>query len=475
MKFRKVVIFFLIMFSGTYNIFSQVFLANDPNPGSCGAVVCSTWPREMTELNGAMFYKGRDHINNEPFELWRYDEVNEPFIVSNGLFESPSNLTVIDSLLYFNAKDNDGWDVWKYNGVDDPIQITNLNTTGGSGGFNYFTKYHDKIYFTAWGGNGSGLMTYDPVTGTVEDVFPVSTYISPSSLIVYHDTLYFSANDGMFGYELWQYSGSGNPTLRVDLDAGANSSNITPLIIFDDKLICSGRTTSTGHEIWTYEGTSIPSLIMDINQGIEDSNPSHPVIFNNKVYFSAATINDGVELWEYDGINIPDMIMDINSGSNSSFPDYFTIYNNVLYFSANDGVSGNELWMYDGLNPPELYEDIYAGPGESNPSDLMLFNDKLYFNALDTIVGLELHFISENASTNNYSSDKITVYPNPVKEALTISFGTLNSSSDFRITNLMGKVVLSSKVIQNTVDVSSLSSGVYLLEVDGSVLRFVKE
>jgi len=97
-----------------------------------------------------------------------------------------------------------------------------------------------------------------------------------------------------------------------------------------------------------------------------------------------------------------------------------------------------------------------------------------YDNAPDVMIAFEgisdfgndlfIDDISTNLSTpaaiNNFTSE-LSIYPNPVKEVLTIN-GIYNS---IEILDIYGKIVLSSNATQ-TINVSSLSNGVYFVNIN---------
>ncbi|KGL61793.1 T9SS type A sorting domain-containing protein [Polaribacter sp. Hel1_85] len=68
------------------------------------------------------------------------------------------------------------------------------------------------------------------------------------------------------------------------------------------------------------------------------------------------------------------------------------------------------------------------------------------------------------ASVNDIFSSKISIYPNPANEFVQIS--TDETITGMEVYNLIGKkVISSSKLINNKLDVSNLSKGVYVLKV----------
>ena len=62
---------------------------------------------------------------------------------------------------------------------------------------------------------------------------PVSS--SPGSLVVFNNALYFGANDGTHGLELWKYDGT-NATRITDLSPGSINSFVSSLAVFNGAL-----------------------------------------------------------------------------------------------------------------------------------------------------------------------------------------------------------------------------------------------
>ncbi len=66
---------------------------------------------------------------------------------------------------------------------------------------------------------------------------------------------------------------------------------------------------------------------------------------------------------------------------------------------------------------------------------------------------------------DNKLLDVISVYPNPVDSVLNITNANALTNASFNIVNVLGETVIQSKGLNDTVDVSNLSSGVYILSV----------
>ena len=79
------------------------------------------------------------------------------------------------------------------------------------------------------------------------------------------------------------------------------------------------------------------------------------------------------------------------------------------------------------------------------------------------------------ASINEYSKDNFRVYPNPVSSELTIKMD-LSEEKKYRIYSTIGELVSSGKLNSNhnTIDLSSLSPNVYVLNINSHSVKLVK-
>ncbi|CAM1370814.1 hypothetical protein TSEDIMI_90005 [Tenacibaculum sediminilitoris] len=72
------------------------------------------------------------------------------------------------------------------------------------------------------------------------------------------------------------------------------------------------------------------------------------------------------------------------------------------------------------------------------------------------------------------AKSSLITYPNPATNNVTVKFGS-NENVSYKITNIIGKVVIRGKTVNGTVNVSSLKTGIYLLEAnDGKKSQTIK-
>jgi hypothetical protein len=115
---------------------------------------------------------------------------------------------------------------------------------------------------------------------------------------------------------------------------------------------------TNGIELWSFDPAEYDPLdptsglhLYNINPGSGTSKPSSLITLDGILYFQASDGTNGFELWsfnpaEYDPLDPTSglHLHDINPGSGSSSPYFLTAMDGILYFRANDGTNGIELW-----------------------------------------------------------------------------------------------------------------------------------
>jgi ELWxxDGT repeat protein len=261
-----------------------------------------------------------------------------------------------------------------------------------------FTRIGSTLYFVADDGTtGYELWKSDGTSaGTVrvKDISPGSVGSYPSELTNVGGTLYFRANDGTAGSELWRSDGTSAGTVRVkDIRAGITGSFPTSLTNVGGTLYFTAEDGSTSGEVWKSDGTSAGTvLVKEIRPGNTGSYPSGLTNISGTLYFAASDGTTGSELWKSNGTSAGTVrVKDIVPGSSSSFPSELTNVGGTLYFRASEGATGSELWKSDGTTAGTvLVKDILAGSSSSSPFWLANIGGTLYFAASDSATGNEL-------------------------------------------------------------------------------------
>ncbi|MBF2069258.1 ELWxxDGT repeat protein [Fischerella thermalis] len=255
-------------------------------------------------------------------------------------------------------------------------QMLEIVSGSGSPDPKNLTAVGNTLYFTANdGSNGVQLWRSDGTTNTRLTGINPSGF-NPANLTAVGSNLFFTANDGTNGTELWMYDGS-SVQMVANINTSGNSDP-TNLTAVGSKLFFSANDGINGRELWVYDNGTV-SLVQDIYVGTNSSNPSNFTAFSGKLYFTATNSTNGIELWSSDGTSAT-MVADIRSGGFSSSPSKLTVVGNTLYFRANNGSNGAELWKSDGTTGgTSLVKDITPGTSGFGPDNLIAVGNTLFF------------------------------------------------------------------------------------------------
>ena len=222
--------------------------------------------------------------------------------------------------------------------------------------------------------------------------------------ILVGDTLYFGANDGSNGVELWAHDTSNSSTWMVaDIDSGSGSSGFPGqymAILVGDILYFDASDGNYNKELWAHDTSNSSTwMVADICSGC-GSYPggSLQILVGDTIYFDAGDGSNGTELWAHDTSNSSTwMVDDINSGGSGEPGHRMAILvGDTIYFDADDGSNGVELWAHDTSDSSTwMVADIrIGGTGNFNPGyyfdQVILVGDTIYFDARDESGGVEL-------------------------------------------------------------------------------------
>jgi ELWxxDGT repeat protein len=259
------------------------------------------------------------------------------------------------------------------------------------------------------GNTGSGIIDTRAQTtigafDILKDLNPGSTGSNPSNLIEYNNRLYFTADDGTNGVELYVTDGGSitriNASGSSGINDGAGSSDPTSLIVYDGKLFFAADDGGSGKELWVFDDTQPDAVqVKDINtNGADSSNPSNMFIFNSRLYFAADDGTNGVELYKTDGTSggTSSNLTNIN-GSGDSDPADFILFDSRLYFNAYNGAS-DILGNIDSLDAGTTVTgqvEVYYPNGLTNWSG----NDLVFYNTVDGVNKLKKLVAATDVST----------------------------------------------------------------------------
>lgn len=301
---------------------------------------------------------------------------------------------------FFVGVDENGEELWKSDGTGEgTVLVKDIHTQGDAapehlllvGEVLYFHADHEVHGTELWRSDGTEAGTY-----MVKDVNTQPTGVDSNTqgsvgsreMVSLDGIIYFEANDGVHGRELWRSDGSSEGTYMLkDTFPGVDSANIQNLAVAGNHVFFK-VTYGADKGFWVSDGTSEGTNLLRGDLSFR----SYSISFNNELFFQANDQTHGDELWRSDGtVAGTIMVKDIRaSGSNSSSPINFAKMGDAIYFQANDGIHNYELWRSDGTGAGTvLVKDIKLG-GASRPKELTVVGNTLYFTADDGISGTEL-------------------------------------------------------------------------------------
>ncbi|MFM8893398.1 MAG: ELWxxDGT repeat protein, partial [Planctomycetia bacterium] len=135
---------------------------------------------------------------------------------------------------------------------------------------------------------------------------------------------------------------SGAPNLIANVNSLPFSGSPQYLTAVGSTLFFVADDGVNGSELWKSDGTTAGTvLVKDIEPGSFGASPTSLTAVGNTLYFRAYTATNGHELWKSDGTATGTVLVkDIRPGSSGSSLTSLTAVGNTLYFTANDGVNG---------------------------------------------------------------------------------------------------------------------------------------
>jgi ELWxxDGT repeat protein len=334
----------------------------DLDPGPAGF-----YPSHLVADNGKLIFVANDE-NGLP-SLWSSDgtaagttEFLDSGVTQGGSME---NLTNVNGTVFFELDTpSDGIQLWKTDGTAaGTAMVSTINNSSASSwddSLNNMTVAGNKLYFTADDGiHGIELWVSDGTPGRtamIADLNPGSDSSYPHIVDIAGSTVFFTANDGVSGYDsvFFKTDGTTAGTVRVSpIQSGQSGTSgpTVPSFYFD------GFDPIHGYELWKSNGaTAGTALVKDINPLTAPSNPTMLTNANGTLYFQAQVGTDTAEtVFKTDGTaagteSITNFL-DNQGFSGVSFVgagDGFATLGSSVLFSAPDGNGGQELWETDG-------------------------------------------------------------------------------------------------------------------------------
>ena len=455
-----------------------VQLVYDLDPRNHGSL--TTTAHEIVTIGNVAYFNPDHTPDNGGIELWRSDgtaagtyRVKDIYPGDHG--SNARDLTVVGNTLYFIADTPAASSrLWKTDGTEAGTVMVQDHAGQTVSASHLLAAAGDRLFFRSLGalwvtdGTAAGTRQVAPAmpeayfnggdyaatdthlffinagelwatdgtperTFLLQDVRPGALGSNPRALTPAGNVLYFSADNGTSGYDLWRSDGTAAGTYRIkDLpnrqgfDFGPMGTTWTGSRLFfvispasDELWISDGTEAGTtkvtnvawgdsstrmvavggnvylpsfvlgrGYKLFTSDVTAAGTRLVDNAAGdlTVGGGGFAGAAVGGRLFFVGTTPSAGEELWVTDGTAAGTrLVEDIRPGAAGSFPSSFAAGTERLYFTPDDPLIGREPWVSDGTEAgTHLIKDVNLTPYSGNPQELRRAGETVYFFTNDT-------------------------------------------------------------------------------------------
>jgi ELWxxDGT repeat protein len=280
-------------------------------------------------------------------------------------------------------------------GIDYTPGTTNLGDLTSVGDTLYFAADDGRTGVELWklGPDGTPALVKDIAPGPANGLFDIALHGCHCLLTGLNGLLYFMTDDGIHGFELWRSDGTEDGTVMVrDFNPGPADGIIPFVTEYKGQLYFGANTPEYGYELWRTDDALGAVLVKDVNPGPDGGMLRYMEVANGMLYFfgngpDATT----TELWRTDG-TAEGTVMATEIPSVNSTPEHLQAFNSLLVYHIHEEAYGWVIWVSDGTPAgTHLLKDINPGPGDdTGPVRGVVMGDFIYFNATDGVHGNDL-------------------------------------------------------------------------------------
>ncbi len=435
-------------------------------------------------FNGFLYFDGFD-LTGTGIELWRTDgtaantKLFKDIDPAAGASSTPLliNSVVFQNKLFFGANTTAaGFELWTTDG-------TSANTV---------------LFKDINPGSESSTPFFFLDAGAVSNAFTNTSsnnFVFQDFYTVYNGRLYFVADDGTNGNEVWSTDGTAANTVMVaniNTTAGGDGADQGLAYYTTTGIYFTGNNGTSGNEPWKTDGTEGgTSPVADINTGAPSSEPNYLFIYNNQLYFTASNGGDETDLYKINGqlTTLPVSLL--------SFAATLQTGAVLLNWSAANETNTSRYAVErstDGIHFSTI--GTVAAAGNSAAANNYLFTDAGAMQTGATVLYYRLQTAEKDGRFSRSAVLTVTLQqgtftvklsPNPAHEILTVSFATPGAGkTTLRITDANGRQVFQqafqsagATTMQQSINVAGYANGTYFIQLisnkETKTLKFIKQ
>jgi ELWxxDGT repeat protein len=379
------------------------YLVKDiPNPQPA-----SSSPQNFFSFGAIGLFIANDGVNCPVF--WRSDGTGPgsyPLVPSDSCAPYPMLAAQAGTSFFFSAyrQLDSAYELWVTKGTrETTFRLMELPQGGATLGPEWrWVPEQGLLYFDAddgvhglelWRSDGTAAGTF-----MVVDLAPGSKGSEPRYLTDFGGELFFSADDGS-GRALWKSDGTARGTRLVinTWPTNPRGGDALFLNVVAGRLVFVAATAARGYELWRSDGTHRGSVpLQELVPG-----PGSPAFYDftplaqHRLF--VADDGHGVNLWVTDGTDrgthrlthFP--VLPPSSWAFAGFPYPNPVLDGRMLFTIDDGVHGMEPWITDGTAAgTHLVGDLCPGTCSSFALPMLAANGRFFLSASDDVHGEEL-------------------------------------------------------------------------------------
>ena len=258
-----------------------------------------SFARFPTKIGNAVYFVGRKSLSDD-LRVWVHDENGTKLLKiinpSQGqLGRDPAFTQLGDQILFLAYEASTGHELYRTDGTEAGTQLVRDIGVGFDEAFEElgegqqrFLEFNNELYFVATVSGQTEFWKTDGTTDGTRRVFDLfrGNHASMRGFTVFEDAIYFSANDGENGSQLWRTRGDALTTERVTSIAHSNP-DVDNLLAIGDQLFFTADASELGKRLWVTDGSPEGvRMLKDLGASRRGNGFGNFSEFQGKLYFT---------------------------------------------------------------------------------------------------------------------------------------------------------------------------------------------